>query len=617
MKKFKFYGLILFFLISLKLTANKTSENIPANLEELRDSIEKILAANNIPGAGIAIVTPDTVWSVGIGYANLEDSVKANENTMFRIGSTSKMFVALAILKLQEEGKVSLKDKVRDLVPEIEFKNKWAETNPILVEHLLEHTTGWDDFHFCEYAYQMPDSLGVKAGLDYHPASRTSRWVPGTRTSYCNSGPPVAAYIVEKISGQSFEDYIQQSFFDPMGMKNMTYFNSNIYKKLGATLYDNGEPQEYWHIIMRPSGAINASAKDMTKMLQFFVNRGIVDSTSLVSELAIDRMEKPLSTPAALQGKNNGYGLNNYTITHNAFIYHGHGGSVGSGQCSFAYMPQYKVGYASMINSSSSAAYKISTLIMNFQTQHFPKNTIERNQNYTGSNTLENGYYLAINPRTENLYFSEYLTNYVKINTQGDSLLIKRFFGKESYTYYPESPSSYRSAPNGLINLVVVDDPIAGKVMHNGSGVFKHTPVIVVFGRLLLAIIWILLFATSLIWAIIWAIQYWRKKIGGGANIWIRLSPLATTLILFLTAIIASGWGINNIGIISFVTLSIMVGTLLFALGSLLSMILVLKFRNKGINKFVYWVNFSLCIMNVIVTIYLLQFGVIGMRLWA
>ena len=138
------------------------------------------------------------------------------------------MFVSLAILKLQEQGLVSLKDKVRDLVPEIEFKNPWSKTAPVLVEHLLEHTTGWDDIHLTEYALNDP-ALSLKQGLDYHPHSRTSRWMPGTRMAYCNSGPPVAAYIVEKITGQTFEDYVEEHFFQPMGMESMTFFASEAY----------------------------------------------------------------------------------------------------------------------------------------------------------------------------------------------------------------------------------------------------------------------------------------------------------------------------------------------------------------------------------------------------
>ena len=83
------------------------------------------------------------------------------------------MFVSLAILKLQEEGRISLKDKVRDLVPEIEFKNPWEETSPILVGHLLEHTSGWDDVHFTEYANNDPKPLHRRSWWPFLVSKRT------------------------------------------------------------------------------------------------------------------------------------------------------------------------------------------------------------------------------------------------------------------------------------------------------------------------------------------------------------------------------------------------------------------------------------------------------------
>ena len=110
----------------------------PKSTKDLQIAIEKILNESGTPAAGVALVSGDSViWATAIGMANVEKKIKANENTMFRIGSVSKMFVSLAILKLQQEGRIKLKDKVRDLAPDVEFINRWEKTNPILVEHLL------------------------------------------------------------------------------------------------------------------------------------------------------------------------------------------------------------------------------------------------------------------------------------------------------------------------------------------------------------------------------------------------------------------------------------------------------------------------------------------------
>ena len=96
---------------------------------------------------------------------------------------------------------------VRKLAPEVWFENRWEASDPVRVVNLLEHTTGWDDMHLHEYAVDAPPSLGLREALDSYHRSRISRWPPGTRMAYCNSGPPVAAYIVEKITHQRFEDY--------------------------------------------------------------------------------------------------------------------------------------------------------------------------------------------------------------------------------------------------------------------------------------------------------------------------------------------------------------------------------------------------------------------------
>ncbi len=257
---------VMAFLITFSANGqNKAkTDSIIKTIPQLKAAIESVLKETHTPSAGIALVdSSGPVWITGLGKADVEKNIDADSTTMYRIGSTSKMFVSLSILKLQEEGRLRLDDKVHDLVPDLAFENRWEATNPIRIVHLLEHTTGWDDIHLCEYAHNEPVPISVKDGLAYHPHSRISRWVPGTRGSYCNSGPPAAALIVEKITGKPFEQYVEETFWRPMGMETMTYFRSDDYKQKGATLYDNNKPQEYWNVLVRPSGSINASPKDM------------------------------------------------------------------------------------------------------------------------------------------------------------------------------------------------------------------------------------------------------------------------------------------------------------------------------------------------------------------
>ena len=257
---------------SVALAQEEEETFVPTTVEELVDAIGETMAEHEVPAVGLALVDASgPVWVGSLGKAVLETDKDANADTLFRIGSTSKMFVALSVLQLVEAGRLSLDDKLADLAPEVEFKNPWEDTDPIRVAHLLEHTTGWDDIHLPEYAHSDPKPATLKEGLDYHPHSRSSRWKPGTRSSYCNAGPPVAAYIVQKITGQDFEDYVAENFFAPLQMNSATYRLSEGMKQNGATLYTDGVAEEYWHIIMRPSGSINASPNDMAALLRLFL----------------------------------------------------------------------------------------------------------------------------------------------------------------------------------------------------------------------------------------------------------------------------------------------------------------------------------------------------------
>ena len=244
------------------------------------------------------------------------------------------------------------------------------------VVDLLEHTAGWDEMHQREVATNAK-GMTLREGLDRDRQSRISRWRPGTRMAYTNSGPPVAAYIVEKITGQRFEDYVGQNFFQPIGMKTATYFEQPSPRLTALYHRDGHTPYPYWNLLLRPAGAINASAKDMAAYLQFYLNRGEVGETRIMPAHSIDLMEAPSRTWEAQQGLKTGYGLSDYTSVHDGFIYHGHNGAVDGGLTDMAYLPEYGAGYFYSINSGNEEAFgRIGDAIRAYLTRGFTRPTV-------------------------------------------------------------------------------------------------------------------------------------------------------------------------------------------------------------------------------------------------
>ena len=132
-----------------------------------------------------------------------------------------------------------------------------------------------------------PESTSRLAeGLAFHPHSRVSRWQPGTLTSYSNSGSSIAAYVVEKITGKDFKDYVREHVFDPLGMESST-FHVPRDAALMAKGYEADGVREanYDHIIMRPSGSLNTSSREMARYLRMMINRGTLDGVRLLVPL--------------------------------------------------------------------------------------------------------------------------------------------------------------------------------------------------------------------------------------------------------------------------------------------------------------------------------------------
>ncbi len=615
-----FYGFLLYSFI---YASEIKDEVIPTDIEALRVAITKLIEENEVPAVSIAMVDENgPVWVGAIGKANIENNILADENTLFRIGSTSKMFVALSVLKLVEEGKLSLDDKLSDLAPEIAFKNQWSDTDPIRLVHLLEHTTGWDDLHLTEYAHNDPTPSTLKQGLDYHPHSRVSRWKPGSRMSYCNSGPPVAAYIVQKNTGMDFEKYVQENFFNPMEMSKTTYFLTDEVKTQGATLYANGnQPQDYWHIIMRPSGSINSSANDMANFVKFYINRGKVNDKQLISPESLIRMETAVSNNGAKAGQKAGYGLNNYTTEHKSWVFREHNGGVNGGLTELAYLPEAKVGHIIMINSDDYSTFKkISKLIRNYETRNLSVISHENNIEITDNHKNIEGLYYPINSRQQISFFIDRIANVQKLWFEGTKLAKKTLLGGKTKYYYPVSDGLYKSEQTSLISLSLAKDPLDGEVIHAGTVVLKPTSSVIVYSQLTIAILWCCIIVSSILFFFVWSIRKFRGKIPGGSTITIRLWPLLAgiSIVAFVLLFVLGGeTPFKSFGKPSVISVSIMLSSIGFAFFAFMGSFTSIKERNTEMNKGNYWYATFSSLIHTVVAVYLLYFGIIGVMTWA
>lgn len=602
----------------------------PVNIDELKQSISELIERYDVPAISVAMIDESgPVWIGALGQANLENDIDADEKTLFRIASTSKMFVALSVLKLVEEGRLTLQDKLSDLAPDIAFTNPWEASHPIRLVHLLEHTTGWDEQHYPELANNDPTPSTLKQNLDFHPHSRHSRWPPGTRFSYTNSGPAVAAYVVQKISGQRFEDYVREHFFKPIGMTTASYFLPDEEKARGVTLYGKGNrPLDYRHLIMRPSGSINASALDMARFLRFFLGRGRVDDRRILSEHSLKRMETAESTGGAREGQQTGYGLNNYSSFHKQWVYREHNGGFDGAMSEFAYLPEANLGHAFMISSKNPLAFrKISELIRDYETGNLATGVIEHGQTVTDEHRKIEGLYYPINPRMQKLAFMFRLMRIKSFSFEGDTLVQRGWLGGKGRSFYPVSASLYKSKDNGMISLSRVEDPLVGEVIHYssknaGSGnnvVLRPVYNWIGYSQLFIELSWLFVVPSSIGYFLIWFVRRLMGKIPAGATIRVRLWPLLASTSMMLVVLLlmaASSDFYRYLGQPTCISVGIMLATGSFAILSLLSVFTVVKERNSEMNHANYWYCTFSSVIHLLMAVYMFSFGVIGIRFW-
>jgi CubicO group peptidase (beta-lactamase class C family) len=597
------------------------------SIDELRQQLEKILKDTHTPGVSVAIVHRDgPEWVAGLGTADVASSRLNTPDTLFRIGSTSKAFASLSILMLADQGKLSLDDPVHKLVPDVWFENQWEATDPIRVVHLLEHTTGWDDLHLREYAKQAPDSMSLHDGLDYDHHSRTSRWRPGTRMAYCNSGPPVAAYIVEKITGQRFEDFVEQNLFRPIGMKTATYFQSSP----ATTLYHNDgkTPYPYWHILLRPAGSINASANDMAAYVQFYLNRGAMNGKQIVPASDIDRMEIPKSTWAAKEGMKAGYGLSNYWSVEDGFVYHGHDGGVEGGLTEMSYMADYNAGYFFSINSGNGDAFdKVGKAIRAYITNKLEKPPLPPLATVPTVAGDYAGWYVPDSPRVELTHFLERLVGITYVRFKDGNLLLD-LLGAWNETYAPVAGTQFRHVPKKKEDA---PDPVAtfelltpnqdGWFLQAGMGAtMKRIPASLAITQIVVTTFVLLSMASILLYAPFWILGGLSKKRRRPAERSMRLRPLLAVLSLIAfvgVIIVCSDDLIDRLGNLTGWSVAVYISTVAFAIASLASAASVWRapvdMVRRGVRRYSRIVTLAL----LIATAYLAYWGIIGLRTWA
>jgi CubicO group peptidase (beta-lactamase class C family) len=256
------------------------------------------LERGNIPGAVVVIVKDGQILAEkGYGYADVEKQKPVDpQQTLFRPGSVSKLFTWTAVMQQVERGKFDLD---ADINQYLDFKiPPGPGGEPITLRNVMTHTTGFEEA-VKELITENPDRL-IPLG------EAVKRWVPnrifksGTTPAYSNYATALAGYMVERASGLTFDDYLDQNIFQPLGMANSS-FRQPLPAALESAMSrgydaDSGEPKGYELISLAPAGSLASTGSDMARfMIAHLQNGALGDQRILAEETAKQMHGTPLT----------------------------------------------------------------------------------------------------------------------------------------------------------------------------------------------------------------------------------------------------------------------------------------------------------------------------------
>ena len=339
------YGMrFLLLTFAAVLSLSPTAAQVP--LGQIQPAVDKIFErwTKDTPGCAVgADVNGTAVVRAAYGMADLEHDVPITLDTVFEAGSVSKQFTAAAVLLLEEDGKLSLDDRVRKYIPELP-----DVAAGITIRQMLNHTSGLREWASLVAIAGWPRTTRVYTQayiLDLSSRQRMLNFEPGAQWSYSNTGYNLAALLIERVSSMSFADFTRTRIFEPLGMRNTSWRDDHSRIVRGRAMAYSGQPGRFSTLMPFEddygNGGLLTTVGDLLKWNGNFANP-VVGGPAFVAA-----MERP---GRLNDGRENDYALGLYVRARGGHRVIDHSGGTGGYSAHLARFPDDHLSVAVMCN---------------------------------------------------------------------------------------------------------------------------------------------------------------------------------------------------------------------------------------------------------------------------
>jgi CubicO group peptidase (beta-lactamase class C family) len=346
----------------------------PVEVEAFFDGLMTAhLAEKRIAGATVAVVRDGTLLlAKGYGFADAaaREPVAA-ERTLFRIASVTKLFTATAILQLVEQGRLDLD---ADVDAYLDFRIPATFAEPITARHLLTHTPGFEEDIRLLFSYDPAAIMPLREWLVRTMPARVRP--PGRFSAYSNYGVALAGHLVERISGLSWDDYLDRHILEPLGMTRTTG-RQPLPAHLGGDMSTgHRRAQQTWEprpfelaVGGAPAGSISSTARDMARFMLAHLKGGALDGARILGEDSVRLMHARAFTH---DPRLPGFALGFFEMSSHGLRVIGHGGNTAWFHNTLALIPDHDVGVFVSYNTDTAAILSAGPFLTAFLDHYFP-----------------------------------------------------------------------------------------------------------------------------------------------------------------------------------------------------------------------------------------------------
>ena len=328
---------------------------------------EKLMKKALVKGISIAVVDDQQmVWATGFGLADVKNKIPANKNTVYRFGSVTKLFTAVAIMDLVEQDRINLNDPVQIYIPELKINAHRGEADTIRVRHLLTHHSGLQGDRLGGFGFYEPLDADYHQGYLEMPELLSNDFIqfgPDSVFAYCNNAFTLLGVIINRVTGMDYSQYMQQEILDPMEMENSSLIMTDAIKEKTARGYHMWKELEMPYIRDLPAGSLLSSTADMSNFMKMIFNDGVTLSgdTLLNPETLADMfVQKNAHVPL---DKNFKIGWTFWLVNPYDHEFQqepaGHGGDLPPYHAILIMLPGEKLGVTAVTNSNTGASMNI------------------------------------------------------------------------------------------------------------------------------------------------------------------------------------------------------------------------------------------------------------------